>query len=226
MDSVRNATYAHSTGTSPVTWRGFWKGRAILRGINDSAGVRFGRRSDERFTFADCGKEKRGRIAWPGEKGTMVRQVSWDDWLAMADIWRMARTKRTECLWSQSLTGCVHYRWLRDWFVSLSKTRTHRRRPPPLLSRGPSMPESRSYLQSPQHSFRRFILVQRRNRTDHDDDPERTSIGADSPDWQCRERPSIQYQLIRFANLRPPGFRGLVVVSLATFVSGTCVDRY
>lgn len=39
------------------------------------------------------------------------------------DIWKMARTRRTECLWSPSLTACVHYRWSRDWFVSLSKTR-------------------------------------------------------------------------------------------------------
>jgi len=108
----------------------------------------------------DCGKEKRGRnCPWAGggREGQCGR-VSWDDWLAMADIRRMARTKRTECPWSQSLTGCVHYRWLRDWFVSLSKTRAHRRRR-----------SLRSSLTDPRcrgpgttwRSFRRFILVQR-----------------------------------------------------------------
>jgi len=146
--------------------------------------------------------EKRKGAELPGR---WYGQVSWDDWLAMADIWRMARTKRTECLWSQSLTGCVHYRWPRDWFVSLSKTRTHRRRSPPpsLLARPfsltpPPSPQCRSSgvtWSSPLVSKVYFSAATRPNGSRW---RSWTSIGADSPDWQCRSAlPLISISTIR-----------------------------
>lgn len=155
----------------------------------------------------------------------------------------MARTKRTECLWSQSLTGCVHYRWPRDWFVSLSKTRTHRRRPPP-----PSLPVVLPFLPpaSSPSTFRAwccpgatgvttgdqrrpfskvYFRVRRRGRTDHDDDPGReTSLSALISPIDNVEAPFHRYQLVRFAKLRPPRFRHApdVLSSLRPSADGVC----
>lgn len=171
-----------------------------------------------------CGKEKRGRNCLGGGGG--CRQVSWDDWPAMADIWRMARTKRTECLWSQLLTGCVHYRWPRDWFVSLSKTRTHRRRPPP-----PSLPalfprtlDARSpgvTWSPPLVSKVYFSATTRPNGSRWRPPDELLSELILSVDNV--ETPFHRYQLVRFANLysTAPSFSCRVCRSS----DGWCLER-
>lgn len=74
------------------------------------------------------------------------------------------------------------------------------------------------------HSFRRFILVQRRDQTDHDDDSLDGLLSELILPTDNVEAPFHWYQLVRFANLRSPGFRGSVR-SLAEFVHRLTVSR-
>lgn len=133
-------------------------------------------------------EKRKGWVSLVGVVGFLGRLTS------QLDIWKMARTKRTECLWAPSLTACVHYRWSRDWFVSLSKT------PAPVVVVVPPLLVPCCYLASiPALSFRRFISAGP-NQPPHLDclSPPRLCLFP-IVNWQCTEAAFHGYQLVGFA---------------------------